>query len=142
MLKEFRAFIARGNVLDLAVAVIMGGAFGKVVTSLVNDVLMPPIGRVMGGVSFADIYIPLDLAKARTAEGALLASGPGQGGRRPHDQHRALHQRRHRLPHRGVRRLHDRQGGEPPPGEEGRGAGAAARADADRRSCWARSATS
>jgi large conductance mechanosensitive channel len=73
MLKEFRDFIARGNVLDLAVAVIMGGAFGKVVSSLVNDVLMPPIGRLMGGVSFSDIYIPLDLAKARTADGSLLS---------------------------------------------------------------------
>ena len=72
MLKEFRAFIARGNVLDLAVAVIMGGAFGKVVSSLVNDLLMPPIGRVMGGVSFSDIYIPLDLTKARAANGSLL----------------------------------------------------------------------
>jgi large conductance mechanosensitive channel len=59
MLKEFRAFIARGNVLDLAVAVIMGGAFGKVVTSMVNDVLMPPIGRIMGKVNFSDLYIPL-----------------------------------------------------------------------------------
>ncbi len=72
MLKEFKAFVARGNVLDLAVAVIMGGAFGKVVSSLVNDVLMPPIGRLMGGISFADIYIPLSLAKARLADGSLM----------------------------------------------------------------------
>jgi large conductance mechanosensitive channel len=57
MLKEFREFAIRGNVMDLAVAVIIGGAFGKIVTSLVNDVLMPLIGLVMGGVNFADLSI-------------------------------------------------------------------------------------
>jgi len=57
MLKEFREFAIRGNVMDLAVAVIIGGAFGKIITSLVNDVLMPLIGLVMGGVNFADLSI-------------------------------------------------------------------------------------
>ena len=55
MLKEFKAFVMRGNVLDLAVAVIIGGAFGKIVGSLVNDILMPLIGLVMGGVNFAEL---------------------------------------------------------------------------------------
>jgi large conductance mechanosensitive channel len=55
MLKEFKAFVMRGNVLDLAVAVIIGGAFGKIISSLVNDVLMPLIGLAMGGVNFADL---------------------------------------------------------------------------------------
>jgi len=55
MLKEFKAFVMRGNVLELAVAVIIGGAFGKIVTSLVNDILMPLIGLVMGGVNFSDL---------------------------------------------------------------------------------------
>ena len=55
MLKEFKTFIMRGNVLDLAVAVIIGGAFGKIIGSLVNDILMPLIGLVMGGVSFASL---------------------------------------------------------------------------------------
>ena len=59
MLKEFREFAIRGNVLDLAVAVIIGGAFGKIVTSLVSDVLMPLIGVVLGGVNFSDQGIPL-----------------------------------------------------------------------------------
>ncbi len=59
MLKEFREFIMRGNVLDLAVAVIIGAAFGKIVSSLVNDVLMPPIGRVVGRLDFSNILIPL-----------------------------------------------------------------------------------
>jgi large conductance mechanosensitive channel len=80
MLQEFRAFIARGNVLDLAVAVIMGGAFGKVVTSMVNDVLMPPIGRIMGTVNFADLYIPLvgpETLKERGITSLMLAKQAG-----------------------------------------------------------------
>ena len=52
MLKEFKDFAMRGNVVDMAVGVIIGGAFGKIVTSLVNDVVMPPIGLLMGGVNF------------------------------------------------------------------------------------------
>jgi large conductance mechanosensitive channel len=59
VLKEFREFAMRGNVLDLAVAVIIGGAFGKIVTSLVNDVLMPLIGLIMGGINFSEQAIPL-----------------------------------------------------------------------------------
>ena len=54
MLKEFREFAIRGNVMDLAVAVIIGGAFGKIVTSLVNDLLMPLIGLILGGISFSE----------------------------------------------------------------------------------------
>jgi large conductance mechanosensitive channel len=59
MLKEFREFAMRGNVLDLAVAVVIGGAFGKIVTSLVTDVLMPLVGLVLGGINFSDQGIPL-----------------------------------------------------------------------------------
>ena len=55
MLKEFREFAMRGNVMDLAVAVIIGGAFGKIITSLVNDILMPLIGVVLGGVNFSEL---------------------------------------------------------------------------------------
>ena len=57
MLKEFREFAIRGNVMDLAVAAIIGGAFGKIVTSFVNDILMPLIGLLMGGINFADLSI-------------------------------------------------------------------------------------
>jgi large conductance mechanosensitive channel len=57
MLKEFKEFVIRGNVLDLAVAVIIGGAFGKIVASLVNDIIMPLIGLLMGGVNFSDLAI-------------------------------------------------------------------------------------
>ncbi|MBV8683112.1 MAG: large-conductance mechanosensitive channel protein MscL [Caulobacteraceae bacterium] len=56
---EFRAFIARGNVVDLAVGVIIGAAFGKIVTSLVNDLVMPPIGLAIGGMDFSELKIPL-----------------------------------------------------------------------------------
>lgn len=59
MLKEFKTFILRGNVLDLAVAVVIGAAFGKIVSSLVADVLMPPIGRLAGKLDFSSIVIPL-----------------------------------------------------------------------------------
>lgn len=59
MFKEFQKFIARGNVLDLAVAVIIGGAFGKIVTSLTDDVIMPAIGRVLGGLDFSSYYLRL-----------------------------------------------------------------------------------
>lgn len=62
MLKEFRAFIMKGNVLDLAVAVIIGGAFGAIVTSLVNDILMPIIGVISGGVNFAGLAIKVNEA--------------------------------------------------------------------------------
>ena len=69
MLKEFREFVMRGNVLDLAIAVIIGGAFGKIVGSLVNDILMPVIGLIMGGVDFSKLAIPVG------SEGAVIAWG-------------------------------------------------------------------
>jgi len=59
MLKEFKEFAMRGNVVDMAVGVIIGGAFGTIVKSLVSDVLMPPIGLLMGGVDFADLFMTL-----------------------------------------------------------------------------------
>lgn len=58
-LNEFKAFAMRGNVVDMAVGVIIGGAFGKIVTSLVNDIIMPPIGFLLGGVNFKDLSIKL-----------------------------------------------------------------------------------
>lgn len=57
--KDFKAFVMRGNVVDLAVAVIIGGAFGKIVTSLVNDILMPPLGLLLGGMDFKDLVLVL-----------------------------------------------------------------------------------
>jgi large conductance mechanosensitive channel len=60
MLNEFKAFIARGNVVDLAVGVIMGAAFGAIVTSLVDNVIMPPIGMILGGIDFSDFFVALN----------------------------------------------------------------------------------
>jgi len=63
MLKEFKEFIARGNVIDLAIAVVIGAAFGKIVTSLVDGIIMPPIGRALGKVDFASMFYVLDHSK-------------------------------------------------------------------------------
>ena len=60
MIKEFKEFILRGNVIDLAVAVIIGAAFGKIITSFTNDIIMPPIGMLLGNVNFSDLFISLD----------------------------------------------------------------------------------
>ncbi len=73
MIKEFREFVMRGNVLDLAVAVIIGGAFGKIVTSFVNDVIMPPIGLLLGGVDFTNLFIALDGNLYESLEAAKAA---------------------------------------------------------------------
>lgn len=72
MLKEFREFALRGNVMDLAVAVIIGGAFGLIVTSLVNDILMPLIGLLMGGVDFSGLAVVVGGAEVRY--GAFIQS--------------------------------------------------------------------
>ena len=88
MIKEFKEFALKGNVVDLAVGVIIGVAFGKVVTSVVNDIIMPPIGKAMGGMNFADLFLNLDpsklakdgsviksLAQAKEAGAAVIAYG-------------------------------------------------------------------
>jgi large conductance mechanosensitive channel len=67
MLKEFRDFIARGNVIDLAVAVIIGAAFGKIVATLVEGVLMPPLGLIFGRIDFSSLFIVLDASKGTPA---------------------------------------------------------------------------
>jgi large conductance mechanosensitive channel len=86
LIKEFREFAVKGNVIDLAVGIIIGAAFGKIVSSMVNDVLMPPIGKLMGGVDFKDMFVVLSdgpksagpyesLAKAKEAGAATLNYG-------------------------------------------------------------------
>jgi large conductance mechanosensitive channel len=81
MIAEFRKFIMRGNVLDLAVGIIMGAAFTTIVNSLVNDIIMPPIGRILGGVDFSSLYINLtdtvypSLAAAKEAGAATINYG-------------------------------------------------------------------
>ena len=73
MLKEFREFAMRGNVLDLAIGVIIGGAFGKIVTSFVKDIIMPPIGLLLGNVDFANLFINLSGGKYATLADAQAA---------------------------------------------------------------------
>lgn len=81
MLKEFREFAMRGNVVDMAVGIILGTAFGKIVSSLVNDVLMPPIGMLLGKMDFSEFYLNLSggtyptLAAAREAGAVVIAYG-------------------------------------------------------------------
>jgi large conductance mechanosensitive channel len=81
MLNDFKAFVMKGNVLDLAVAVIVGGAFGAIVTSMVNDIIMPPIGMLLGHIDFKDLFLSLNgqsypsLAAAKAAAAPVLAYG-------------------------------------------------------------------
>jgi large conductance mechanosensitive channel len=81
MVSDFKEFAMRGNVVDLAVGFVMGAAFGKITTSLVNDVIMPPIGSVLGRVDFSSLYVNLSektfpsLAAARTAGAPIVAYG-------------------------------------------------------------------
>lgn len=76
MFKEFKEFIMRGNVLDLAIGVIIGGAFGKIVSSLVDDIIMPPIGLLLGKVNFADLYINLSGTDYPSLAAAQEAGAP------------------------------------------------------------------
>lgn len=73
MLKEFRDFIMRGNILDLAVGIVLGVAFGTVIASFVNDILMPPIGLLLGGVNFTNLFITLSGERYPTLEAAKAA---------------------------------------------------------------------
>ncbi|MCM3129371.1 large conductance mechanosensitive channel protein MscL [Paenibacillus provencensis] len=73
IMNEFKEFAVRGNVIDLAVGVIIGGAFGKIVTSFVNDILMPPIGLLMGNRSFEQLFVPLERG-VLTSEGSKYAT--------------------------------------------------------------------
>ena len=79
--QEFKTFALRGNVIDLAIGIIIGGAFGKIISSLVNDVIMPPIGMLLGGVNFADLFWALDggtyasLTAAKDAGAPVMAYG-------------------------------------------------------------------
>jgi large conductance mechanosensitive channel len=71
LIKEFKTFAMRGNVVDLAVGIIIGGAFGKIVSSLVQDVIMPPIGLIVGGVDFTDLKLVIQQAQGDVAEVAI-----------------------------------------------------------------------
>jgi large conductance mechanosensitive channel len=74
LIKEFKAFAVKGNVMDMAVGIIIGGAFGKIVSSFVSDIVMPPIGILLGGVDFKDLKWVLTDAKAAVMEGETVVS--------------------------------------------------------------------
>jgi large conductance mechanosensitive channel len=76
VLKEFKQFALKGNVIDLAVGVIIGGAFGKIVSSLVEDIIMPPIGRLLGHVDFSNLFISLNGKHYDTLAAAKAAGAP------------------------------------------------------------------
>src|SRR4029077_13270530 len=76
MLKEFKAFVMRGNVLDMAVGIIIGAAFGKIVSSMVDDVIMPPIGRALGHVDFSNLFVNLGETSYPTIAAAKAAGAP------------------------------------------------------------------
>src|SRR5437016_3377962 len=76
LFSEFKTFIARGNVIDLAVGVIIGGAFGKIVTSLVNDIVMPPIGLLLKGIDFSSLFFSLNGKHFDTISQAKVAGAP------------------------------------------------------------------
>lgn len=76
MFKEFKEFAAKGNLVDLAVGFILGGAFSTIVTSLVNDIMMPPLGLALGGVDFTDLFVPLDGGTYESLAAATEAGAP------------------------------------------------------------------
>ena len=133
-LKEFKEFALKGNVMDMAVGVIIGGAFGKIVSSLVNDILMPPIGALIGNTDFSQLR--LDISKFRDmtssavhAVGDVVTGGREGGCRTRLLELRRLHPAVHRLYDPGILRLPDGQADEPADAEKGRGrrSGACAR---------------
>ena len=75
MLREFKEFAMRGNVLDMAVGIIIGAAFGRIVTSLVNDIIMPPIGLLMGNVDFSNLFVNLDMSQSFASVAEAEAAG-------------------------------------------------------------------
>ncbi len=107
MLSEFKKFIMRGNVLDLAVGVIIGAAFGKIVASLVADILMPVIGLALGKIDFSSLFV------YQPQRRGVRDVGGGQSGQGSHAQLRSVPEHLHRIPDRRVCNLYHREAGEP-----------------------------
>ena len=115
MFKEFKEFAMKGNVMDMAVGIIIGAAFGKIISSFVSDVLMPPIGLLLGKVDFSNLFLNL------SGHGVPL-DRRSEGSRRRDAQLRRVPQHGRRLPDRRLRHLHGGQADEP--AEAGGSAGA------------------
>jgi hypothetical protein len=118
MLKEFKEFAMRGNVLDMAIGIIIGAAFGKIVSSFVADIVMPPVGMLMGQVDFSQLFIALNGQHYDTLAAAKEA-GVGDAELRPLREHDP------RFPHRRLRRVPPREGGELREAQAGGGTGRA-----------------
>jgi len=76
LMQEFKTFAVKGNAIDMAVGIIIGGAFGKIVSSLVNDVVLPPVGLLLGGTDFSGLFVPLDGAAYASLDAAREAGAP------------------------------------------------------------------
>ena len=111
MFKEFKEFVMRGNVLDLAVGIIIGAAFGAIVKSLVDDVIMPPIGLALGNVDFTNLFVLLKEGAKAAGPYTTLAEAKAAGAVTLN--YGSVHQQRRRFPHRRPRRLHGRAHGQP-----------------------------
>lgn len=121
-LKEFKEFALKGNVMDMAVGVIIGGAFGKIVSSLVNDILMPPIGALIGNTDFSQLRLDISKFRDMTSSAVHAVGDVVTGGCRARLlELRRLHPAVHRLYDPGVLRLPDGQADEPPDAEKGGG---------------------
>ena len=133
--KEFKEFALKGNVMDMAVGVIIGGAFGKIVSSLVNDILMPPIGALLGNTDFSQLRI--DISKVRditssavqSVEGMVTKGDAAQAAAAAADllELRGIHPAMCGFYDPGTLRVPDGQTDEPPDEEEGGGSGARSR---------------
>ena len=105
MWKEFKEFAVKGNAIDLAVGVVIGAAFGGIVTSLVKDIIMPPIGYLTGGLDFSNMFLVLKPSGA-----TVCHPGRCDKGRRDHVELRKLHHRWHQFPDRRVCDFHGGKG--------------------------------
>ena len=111
MLKEFKAFVMRGNVVDLAVGVVIGGAFGTIVSSLVADIIMPPIGLLLGKVDFSNLFVLLKASADMPGPYATLADAQAAGG--GDDERRPVPECGDQFPDRGAGCVCGGQGGQP-----------------------------
>ncbi len=109
MMQEFKDFAVKGNVIDLAVGVIIGGAFGKIVASMVEDVIMPIVGAIFGKIDFSNLFV----TTGRCARRHRFHAGRHERSRRACVGLRQLHHRGDQLRHSGFHHLHDGQAGEP-----------------------------
>ena len=139
MLREFRDFVARGNVLDLAVAVIIGAAFATITTSLTEDVIMPVVGAIFGGLDFSSYFVLLGPVP-EGYQGSLTDYAGAQGRGRAGARLGPVRHRPDQLPDPRLHHLPADPGGEPDDGEEGGGAGGAP--SRPRSCCCGRSGTS